>query len=40
MTTVFWIWDQHVRLTPAGKEYQQFRQQMLDQMQWHPDAEE
>jgi hypothetical protein len=32
MATIFWIWDQHARLTPAGKEYQKFREQMLDEI--------
>ncbi len=39
MTTILWIWDEHARLTPAGKEYQRFRQIMLDAMQWHPGPE-
>ena len=39
MTTIFWIWDQHAQLTRAGKEYQQFRQQMLDEMHWRPNPE-
>ena len=30
MTTILWIWDQHAHLTPAGKNYQEFRAQMLD----------
>lgn len=39
MTTIFWIWDQHAKLTPAGERYQRFRQQMLDQMHWRPGPE-
>jgi adenylosuccinate lyase len=32
MATILWIWDQHAQLTPTGKEYQNFRQRMLDDM--------
>jgi hypothetical protein len=32
MMTILWIWDQHARLTRAGKNYQRFRQQMLDEI--------
>jgi hypothetical protein len=39
MTTIFWIWDRHAQLTPAGKRYQRFRQQMLDEMHWGESAE-
>jgi hypothetical protein len=39
MTTIFWIWDQHARLTPSGRKYQRFRQQMLDQMHWGESVE-
>lgn len=39
MTTISWIWDRHAQLTPAGKRYQRFRQQMLDEMHWGKSAE-
>jgi hypothetical protein len=39
MTTIFWIWDRHAQLTPSGKRYQRFRQQMLDEMHWGESAE-
>jgi hypothetical protein len=39
MTTIFWIWDRHAQLTPAGKRYQRFRQQMLDEMHWGKSVE-
>jgi hypothetical protein len=32
MVTILWIWDQQAHLTPAGKEYQTFRKQMLDEI--------
>jgi hypothetical protein len=39
MTTIFWIWDRHAQLTPSGKKYQRFRQQMLDEMHWDKSAQ-
>jgi hypothetical protein len=32
MTTILWIWDRVAQLTPSGKRYQRFRQQMLDEI--------
>ena len=32
MTTIYWIWDQHARLTSAGRDYQKFRNVMLDEI--------
>ena len=32
METILWIWDQHSRLTPAGRKYQRFREVMLDEI--------
>jgi hypothetical protein len=31
-STIPWIWDEFARLTPAGKEYQRFGEQMLEQI--------
>jgi hypothetical protein len=33
MATILWIWDQHAKLTRAGKEYQRFRRQMLAEIE-------
>ena len=32
MDTIIWIWDEYEHLTPGGKSYQRFRQQMLDEI--------
>jgi hypothetical protein len=34
MALIFWIWDKHAELTPAGRSYQRFRKTMLDEMRW------
>jgi len=32
LRTIHWTWDQVARLTRAGKEYQSFRRQMLEEI--------
>lgn len=33
MSTILWIWDEVGRLTRAGREYQRFRPQMLEEIE-------
>ena len=33
LRTLLWVWDQFDSLTPAGRKYQRFRQQMLAEIE-------
>lgn len=32
LDTIYWIWDEYAKLTPAGKRYQRFRSQMDEEI--------